>query len=133
MTGSKPADKDDETQSLKTESNLGEDEEQPAKEIKFNNINTLQQTVHTTNSKDSILPQQKVKTKKIKKKETKEEANKKIKSHRSLRIRNDTAKISSLKITKLQTPSRLSAWFLSSLSFLFKFSCNGFSPKVKRR
>ena len=85
MTGSKPADKDDETQSLKTESNLGEDEEQPVKEIKFNNINTLQQTVHTTNSKDSILPQQKVKTKKIKKKETKEEANKKDQKSQKLK------------------------------------------------
>jgi hypothetical protein len=85
MRGSKPANKDDETDSLKTESNLGEDEEQPVNEIKLNNINTLQQTVETTNSKDSNLPQQKVKTKKIKKKETKEEANKKDQKSQKLK------------------------------------------------
>ena len=85
MTGSKPGNKDDETDSFKTESNLGEDEEQPVNEIKLNNINTLQQTGQTMNSKDSILPKQKVKSKKIKKKETKEEANKKDQKSQKLK------------------------------------------------
>jgi hypothetical protein len=76
MIGSKPADKDDDNDSLKTDSNLGEDEEQPVKQSKHNNINTPQQTLQSSNPKDSIS-QQKVKPKKIKKKPTKEELDKK--------------------------------------------------------
>jgi len=65
MIGSKPANKDDDTDSLKTDSNLGEDEEQPVKESKQNNINTPQQTIESSNPKDPIFSQQKVKPKKI--------------------------------------------------------------------
>ncbi len=77
MIGSKPADKDDEDDSFKTDSNLGEDEEQPVKQSRHNNINTPQQTLQSSKPKDSILSQQKVKPKKIKKKPTKEELDKK--------------------------------------------------------
>lgn len=58
---------------------------------------------------------------------------KKIKSLRSLRTRKGTAKISSLKITKHPTQSRLSAWYLSLSLSLFKFSFKDFSLKWKRK
>ncbi len=56
MIGSKvAAGKDDDNDSFKTDSNLGEDEEQPVIESNQNNINTMQQTLQTSNPKDSII------------------------------------------------------------------------------
>ncbi len=45
MRGSNPADKGEDNDSFKTESDLGEDEEQPVKQSKQNNINTPQHTI----------------------------------------------------------------------------------------